>query len=1542
MKYPLLLICLLSLAVSAFAAHNPNSALAPAWSAGSSNIDYTVTLSTVIGDDPVDEIRIIKSIGYTDFSCEDKSADGWHLIYVPVWYDGDIGGTTEMCWYYTTVPANNIPGGGSETFDFSATVPADEGCNFKWKFETRDEESSTEGDWETTYAFTNIDSKEPTIEKTMSGGQTDGPCPPGQGEECWMNQKTTITACSEDQGDDTCVDSPAGPANTRSGVDYCDYTLVLDGSLEDEWTVEDNNTGDDNETPGKICHDITFDEDSLHELTIECYDKAGNKVTDTEYFRVDDTPPETTKWFNPTEFWGDCWCWNNGAECEYINLETEINLDAVDPDPTGFTCNIGVEKTYWYNSVFEEACNNPCEDQEFQCRICEPGEESVYCVQPLSLEDQRWTEYTGPFTKDEESCHVLQYYSVDKLGNTEDIQINCFYVDARPPVVEKVIGDPVVDGYDPSLTETKGVFHWVTPQTDISFTCTDQEPHPSREEKVCFKVSYDYPDWGYITESYCEPEDMVDGYCCVPAPGAVTMRGQETAPALPFVFRFHENEESLHNLEYFCVDAVGNKSAEEIQYYRVDETPPEIVKTMIGTDHLGDCPPEPGLDPTEDCYVRDHGENGVHVAVSDPDPTGMGCNVDNTECLYTVEWKNQIIDRGLFGEDGVDIIFTEDSTHILRINCEDELGNKMLEDVEVFLVDSTPPETTKAYGSPTLVEGDYRWITSNTPISFTAEDAKVGVDTMHYRITWLDTMPDQQCTETCKVQLEQPPAFTEYTPGTEVRIPEESCHYIEFYSVDKLRNTEEVNSQCVFVDNSEPGIEKVVGDPQVDCEGANCEYDVHYYITRGTPITITCKDVQPHPVNHSSLSYRYRVSDDCATWGDWTEWDSESGEGEAATIYFPEDSCHELEYKCVDYLGNTTDTYTELDVVDTVGPVIVKEVIGPQQGDCPPEQGTEDECYIDGITEIHVDAYDPEPHPVNDVYCDWDYEVIDGQKIGQGGQGVTPPFVINFPEESEHVLTITCYDALRNETVDIETFYVDKTPPAIWKEYDEETPMVSFQFKDYWAKWINSTTKIYAGVEDAGPHKTGIADVKYRISLVEDDDCKYDRKPESYDYTCDTVEGTGDWTIVDPEDFDEFMFSIGEESCHLIEIMAADKVDKCSLHKQWVYVDNTAPTPIKTVGEPKDLWTPGENGDPESYFYPEETEHCWDGTEDSIDCWEVTTLTPINMDCEDPEPHPVDHETVCFNVELDGEDWTGPYCSRYRGRMKYSEINEKEFCCLEREISEFYFREDSEHELEYYCVDALGNNNEADLDIEKFKVEGTKFEIPLFKKWNLISVPFALLSDAPEDVFTEDKGIEGVDSVWTYDPSQEMCGQDWCVFTPDGEDNDNLDSITPGWGYWVMELLDEEWLTIGGSLFSTGPVSPPSHELEPGWNLIGYYGSKWQAYKWSDFDFVCGDNFRFPDRMLFGDQTYCALNSLVDTQEGYPRWSSLWSYINCGNHHSKWVGLDTCANEHGCTDRMYAGRGYWIEIDVEDMYAPATTCIWNDQFDCVQSFGGIF
>jgi len=1501
-KIPLIFLCMLMLAIPAFAEHTATVTIDPDMTnCDSLGNTFTVNVANDVGStDEILQVEIYKALaGISDFDCGLAPA-GWTLF-----------SYEDRCIYVTGLsnPAKISP---TENLDFTFdAVMSSDACASEFIAVTIDDAYPT-GDRDTVNLPVSIDCTAPIITKEVGtpkilidvAGCNEGPFQGLNNEACgwWITQNTTIsTSATENEECDL-------------GLDYCEVTYTVDGGEEQTAIYEtfEPETFDWSDEFG-------FDEDSVHVISIECTDVVGNKTVVTETDRVDTTPPETTKTYGLPSFPANI---NDPAPYpHWITTSTPITLDRVDG---GEICAIDNGETRYYDIVLEN--NEACENEE----LCQPDDCWHGWITPKEGEEQadcipcEWQEYTGPFTKQEESCHLLVFQSRDALGNVEEPKYQCVYVEDQAPTGDIIVGDP-------NLVCEKGTDcdWWVRDHvTEVTMTCTDGEPHPVNNNEVCYQISYDVSPFD-LTAAYCNGY-MEKGYCCEDADKTIIFE-----------------EDSRHGLNYFCRDALGNTSDEYIYFFRVDSQPPIIVKTMTGP-QVGDCPPGEG----DECWIMDwEGKEGTTISINAVDDPTYDCAVDQVTCDWHYLLDGEPMRGGYELEAPFDIKFYDETQHELYVECCDALGN-CAEDIETFYVDSSGPTVEKTISEPKKVikteGGTVEWIDTVTEITITSNDlpdapCAVGNETIYYVITPQD---DEVCwnpDELCREGQYMEGAFQEYTgPISDI---DESCHRIEFFAVDELGNIGEHEVNCFFVDKTAPEVYKDNGNALPDSGDQdfmtqeNPDGDFHW-ITQYMPITMWCEDQQPHPSGDEELCFK--VSYDYPDWGYITEDYCEgelNAEGyccvsaieqEPLEFYFQEDSKHNLEYYCQDAVEKKSAVHVQYYKVDTEGPEIIKTLNEPYYGQCPPRPQSEDICYVDTATTIDVEAVDGgDICAVDDVYCHWTYRVIPDCLTNPTVEitQITPvwreDFPITFPEESCHSLVVECWDALGNTATDVEMFIVDKTPPVITKDYSGPF------FTEDGKEWINSLTDIYAGAYDPEPHPSGVQEVKYRVSLVADEFC-------ANQDICQEAEGTGDWTVLDEYNNP---FNINEESCHLIEIEAKDNVDKTALHKQCVFVENTPPTPVKTVGEPKDLWTPGLNGDPVSFFYPEANEHCWDQTEDSIDCWEVTTLTPISMDCIDGEPHPVDHETVCFNVELDGDDWTQEYCSEYQGILTPSELHEKDFCCLEYELNQFMFKEDSEHELEYYCVDALGNTNEADLDIEKFKVDGTKFDIPLFKKWNLISVPFVLLNDSPEEVF---KDTNGVDSVWAYDPSNEICADEWCVFTPDGIANDNLGDITPGWGYWVFEKLDEEWLTLGGSLFSP-QTTPPSRNLVPGWNLIGYYGSSWELYEWGDFDFVCGDAFNFPDRYIYGDKVYCSLNSLVDTQEGYPKWSSLWSYINCGNHNAQWLGLNACADDspQACMDRMYAGRGYWVEMDVLDSYAPATTCIWNSDFECRWTGGGI-
>ncbi len=1786
-----LMFCLLLTGIiSVSATHSSSADLQPEWSAAGQTMDYTVTLcNNATSEDDIDEVRIYKNTDYTNFIANNKT--GWYL--------GDYNPVKKYYPYTAINSSYYLTPGDCANFTFSATTPDDpaEVCELLWEFETRDVTQM----WLSINDTTGIDSDPPVVNKTLSGGQTSGVCPPGAGDECWMTQDTVINISVCDTSDEPC----------NSGMDYCVWEYTVDGVYED---------GDTEYNGECINFSIQFDEDSVHVLNVTCYDIAGNMVEDVETFRVDSTAPETNKTYGDPHYPPGI---NVGAAYpHWITTSTPITLTAADG---GDICHIDNVTTYYRDFIIDELA---CMDELY----CNPG---WYGNPELDF-----IVYEGPFYKENESCHVIEFYSVDGLGNTESMNRQCVFVEDTPPVGNKTVGDPKVPC---DVNDSSNCTFWVRDHvTEINLSCVDPEPHPVDHEEVCYKVSLDSAD---VTAQYCAV-GLENGWCCVGSPQSVIFE-----------------EDSVHGLEYYCRDALGNANEPDLEYFRVDSVPPVINKTMMGS-WLGDCPPESGSDV---CYVADNGESGVNVTVHDPDPTGKGCNVGGVQCDYELWWVTDagasLVDSGCF-TDYAEIVFTEDSTHWLNITCTDALGNQV-EDNEVFLVDSKPPETTKTYGEPQKVDPvcvDYCeiqcgmvipcinfsyeqcvedcthsmctwWITSDTPVNLSAVDEKVGVDTIYWRnlyfpenheICNLSTTMYVQPTATATVSGMIPNfcypdyysqfvinyselEWNEYT-GSFYKDPE-SCHVIEYYSVDRLGNEEIMKWQCVFVDNTPPEGVKTIGEPKLSCilpnnsvtkavgvlgdavtlyviadnagdpnlleaynveangsltyvmtynitdiAGANgavgtaldtvndqlfvtfefvgevyifdannfnpignistgasdlagCfvdtnqgylyvadrngknvyvydlathnhittydtglyiyglafdhnnnkiyltdgtktvrEYnttmgllntyslpnnnvgvavdarnpsdvylytttwyyspdaftkyrindgtsnqsatipdpagiavhptDSYVYITSGrtyslraydsatmteiqdvpmpgtctdlfvgavifvpycgdgnldigeecddgntedgdgcsancqievpvgpdcwwvrgnvTLVTLDCVDQEPHPVEQETVCFRVSYDDPswhyitgqyCSVYGGNMSDDDYCcvyvGD-EPFEFYFMEDSVHDLEFYCVDHLGNTEET-TDLEYfkVDTEPPNTTKTYVGPQYVD---ENGTK---WIDGVTTVELSAVDGGPIcaiGVNQTYwkdirlmqpADWHYCY---SNCDLWSPNLTEAFIelqngsFWMGTECCHIIEYYSVDDLGNaEAVKWQCVFVDKTPPEIVKTYSRP------YFSEEGVEWISSETNISISAYDPEPHPSGLKEISYRISLVDDENCRNQS-------VCLEAEGSGNWVEHTGD-----AVQIGEESCHLIEIKAVDNVDKESLHKQCVFVDNTPPTPNKTVGDPKTIW------DGQDATFYDIADRCWNGLGDEIECWRVTLTTPISMQCVDPEPHPVDHESVCFNVEVDADDETEEYCSHYGGVYNGSGDG---FCCIDYTVEDFIFLEETEHNLEYYCIDALGNKGP--MDEEKFKVQGVPFEIQINKKWNLVSVPFMLIDDDIGEVL---KDVEdSIESVWTYDSEHQICGEDWCVYTPDGDDsNDNLHRLIPGWGYWVL-ATENDSLLIGGSEMKPA-VTPPIRTLFTGWNLIGYHGT-------DDLEGYYGPAGN-------GDLSYCALYSLRNVW-GIPKWVTLSTYWEPDDG-DEWKDFGYC-------DLLDPGAGYWVLMLEDSIYARSTAC----------------
>jgi hypothetical protein len=148
-----------------------------------------------------------------------------------------------------------------------------------------------------------------------------------------------------------------------------------------------------------------------------------------------------------------------------------------------------------------------------------------------------------------------------------------------------------------------------------------------------------------------------------------------------------------------------------------------------------------------------------------------------------------------------------------------------------------------------------------------------------------------------------------------------------------------------------------------------------------------------------------------------------------------------------------------------------------------------------------------------------------------------------------------------------------------------------------------------------------------------------------------------------------------------------------------------------------------------------------------------------------------------------------------------------------------------------------------EVDVYQFK---EAFKIPLYRKWNLISLPLVPLVDPPIDPILDAYAFKSeILSVWYFD----QCDDKWYVYpagTP-GADAE-LTDMEDGKGYWIRIKYDVanpagtplDGLWVWGTQKPVPPASPSAYPVCVGWNMIGFtsLGNMWDSvYLW---------NFPFP------------------------------------------------------------------------------------------------
>jgi len=702
-------------------------------------------------------------------------------------------------------------------------------------------------------------------------------------------------------------------------------------------------------------------------------------------------------------------------------------------------------------------------------------------------------------------------------------------------------------------------------------------------------------------------------------------------------------DDGCHYVRTHGEDEAGNwgKSNPNYQHeFILDTTAPETYKNLVGNKIA--CDGNFGLteltNVTNGCYYVNQ---SAYIVLSGLDTNGVqdpACRATSTLTYYQMRWKNNTGDEwGAWSEKTLyngPIHFTNDSFHEIKYWSEDSCGNKENDNYELDIVDTQAPVSQKTLGTPkrectpaekTLYGTNDCWfMTDETKIELSCADQEphpVNQVSLHYKIEWKRNLEDswqtiKEGTDDNYMQFYYEDLPTSYW---------ESFHKLTWYCVDGLGNTESQHQELDIVDISAPAVSKSVAEPKVESTQIT-EYmkpdtfdvkDTAWYIQQGTLITLSCTDVEPHPVGGEKIYYKYYVDGVLHT--DWTEY--------TTAIAYNEDTYHEFYYYCVDALGNRGDTHYELDMVDTAAPSTTVNIEGPRYYD----ESTH-KTYLDGVTKVILTCTDAEPHPVGVDKIKYRY-FVDGQLVQNWTDYSFGETGFSFPEESNHTMEYYCNDLLGNtESVQSKIYYVDHTKPITSLAFG--TPY----FTNGISEWITSSTHVTLTATDGiEVHDSGVEATKYRVTLMEGNE------PCLSATACQEAAGSVEFATY------SVPFTIGEDSCHLIEYYSYDHVQKTEVvNKKCVFVDNTKPITTKTIGEPKFEFQ-------------------------GVDAL-ISDHTEITLSCADVEPHPVGGEKIYWQWQYsaDGVTWG-------------------EWSAPEEYTEPIVFEESSFHRMKYWCVDTLGN-----------------------------------------------------------------------------------------------------------------------------------------------------------------------------------------------------------------------------------------------------------
>ncbi len=717
--------------------------------------------------------------------------------------------------------------------------------------------------------------------------------------------------------------------------------------------------------------------------------------------------------------------------------------------------------------------------------------------------------------------HVFAIKAVDCSGNI-NYHNETFYVDETGPNQTIELGTPKQVG-------AIGNFDRIGKNTPIWLNSTDEGCNGGvGTEKLTYKVYYGYDHQHMsLVKGPIVVEDNDDNDT------------DNTEGRISVVL--YMDETCYHQIDTLCYDLLGNENYSKLDFI-VDADGPTVDKD-IGWPQCGE-------------FVNF--STKIWLNATDPVPSNPDCACGE---IAKICWNITVnAETSSYCEDGdkANFAFTEECNHTLEFWAVDILGNEGLHTIQTHYVDDTPPTTVKEYGTPQCGCGTL-YITSQTPIYLNATDGglcKVGGMTIYYRVwyngTWTSWMNSAQNVTRTMEQLGLP-------------WDDDCVHYIEYYAVDCLGNTEELHNQTFYVDNTGPKVDKEFSQPNYGPDGLFVTTDTIIYLNATDLIGECASGVKEihYNITKPDQTYEYVIFT-----------------GDKTSFSFEENCTHGLEFWAVDCLGNEGEHTEQTHYVDEEVPVDEWEYLPAATTYYDTEEGeryignrtikrvnaTDRGCNVGGAGVCRIEWRVTDDNPFNNIakgrVYDNDsciYDIYNANVIVTGDNDLTVGVIsidISINEDCQHYIFYTLIDCLGNAAPEVkQPVRVDSQPPEITKTHPTHG----------WYPINDTHSYLKCGVEinftaidlPQGICKSGLQAMywRYEWNTQEFGDIDGQYLADLYAIDDDPAISDHDWYLYTGN------FTFSEECKHDLYYWAVDNVANYGpVHHQVYFVDNTPPT----------------------------------------------------------------------------------------------------------------------------------------------------------------------------------------------------------------------------------------------------------------------------------------------------------------------------------------------------------------------------------------------